>query len=476
MSLLEMEAPVKSAIVEEKTVGLVSLGCSKNLVDSEVMLGLLQGAGYRITGDVDEADAIIVNTCGFLGAAVEESLQTLNDMAARKESGRCRAVVATGCLPQRDAQVIKERAPGVDAILGSSDFGAIVGAVDTALKPKAKGAFVPPLGGGGLIQLNVTPTAAHTYVYDHTTPRVRATPPWSAYIKIAEGCDHSCSFCIIPQLRGPFRSRPIESIVTEARQLAASGAREIVLVAQDSTRYGFDRYGKMALGDLLQVLSLVEELKWIRVLYAYPSQVNDEFINALCTAPRIARYLDIPLQHAAQDVLKRMRRGGNAESYARLLDRFREQAPDIGIRTSFIVGFPGETDAHFAELCQFVKEQKFDRIGVFKFSDEDSALSFGLDQKVPQETIEKRYHELQKVQQQVSLRKNRGFIGKTVEVLLETEKPGGTMGRGERDAPEVDGNVWVKMSPQQRRENPPGSFVQVKISGCDEYDLSGKLA
>ena len=466
-------APTKTR-APEKTVGLVSLGCSKNLVDSEVMLGLLQGAGYRITGDIDDADAIIVNTCGFLGAAVEESLQTLEDMAARKQTGKCRAVVATGCLPQRDAQLIKMRVPSVDAILGSADFGAIVQAVDGALRPK--GAFVPPMSGGGLIQLNVTPTAAHTYVYDHATPRVRATPPWSAYIKIAEGCDHSCSFCIIPQLRGPFRSRPIESIVTETRQLAASGAREIVLVAQDSTRYGFDRYGKMALGDLLQALSQVEELKWIRVLYAYPSQVNDEFIEALCTAPRIARYLDIPLQHAAQDVLKRMRRGGNAQSYAKLLDKFRAQAPQIGIRTSFIVGFPGETDAHFQELCDFVKAQKFDRIGVFKFSDEDSALSFGLDCKVPQETIEARYHALQQLQQKVSLQKNRGFIGQTLEVLLESEEPGGMTGRGERDAPEVDGNVWVKMSPRERRQNPPGSFVQVKITGCNEYDLSGKLA
>ena len=264
--------------------------------------------------------------------------------------------------------------------------------------------------------------------------------------------------------------------MTEARQLAASGAREIVLVAQDSTRYGFDRYGKMALGDLLQALSVIEELKWIRVLYAYPSQVNDEFIEALCTAPRVARYLDIPLQHAAQGVLKRMRRGGNAESYAKLLDRFRAKAPGIGIRTSFIVGFPGETDEHFAELCEFVEAQKFDRIGVFKFSDEDSALSFGLDCKVPQEVIEQRYHALQRLQQSVSLRVNRAYIGKTIEVLLETEKPGGTLGRGERDAPEVDGNVWVKMGPRERRENPPGSFVRVKITSCDEYDLSGKLA
>ena len=477
MSLLELESAPLPTRHEAKTVGLVSLGCSKNLVDSEVMLGLLQGAGYSITADIDEADAIIVNTCGFLGAAVEESLQTLEEVAARKKTGKCRAVVATGCLPQRDAQLIKMRVPAVDAILGSADFGAIVGAVEGALKPKG---FVPPVGmgidNGGLIQLNVTPTAAHTYVYDHATPRVRATPPWTAYLKIAEGCDHSCSFCIIPQLRGPFRSRPIESIVTEARQLAASGAREIVLIAQDSTRYGFDRYGKMALGDLLNALSEVEELQWIRVLYAYPSQVNDSFIEALCLAPRVARYLDIPLQHAAQDVLKRMRRGGNAQSYAQLLDKFREKAPDVGIRTSFIVGFPGETDAHFAELCDFVKEQKFDRIGVFKFSDEDSALSFGLDQKVPQEVIEERYHALQKLQQKVSLQKNRGFIGQTLEVLLETEEPGGMTGRGERDAPEVDGNVWVKMSPRERRQNPPGSFVRVKITGCNEYDLSGKLA
>ena len=459
-----------------RSVGLISLGCSKNLVDSEVMLGLLQGAGYSITGDVEQADAIIVNTCGFLGAAVEESLQTLSEVTARKKEGRVKAVVATGCLPQRDAQLIKMRVPDVDAILGSSDFPAIVRAVDLAFAPKG---FTPPAGFGGdsgLIQLTVTPTKAHTFVYDHTTPRVRATPPWTAYIKIAEGCDHTCSFCIIPQLRGPFRSRPIESIVAEARRLAEQGAKEVVLVAQDSTRYGFDLYGAMSLGRLLNELSKVEELTWIRVLYAYPSQVNDEFIEALCTAPRVARYLDIPLQHASQGVLKRMRRGGNAESYARLLDKFRALAPEIGIRTSFIVGFPGETDEHFAELRDFVKAQKFDRIGVFKYSDEGLALSHGLDQKVPQETIEARYHELQELQQKVSLRKNREFIGKTLTVLLETEEPGGMVGRAMRDAPDVDGNVWVKMSPRERKATPPGSFVRVKVTGCNAYDLSGKLA
>jgi ribosomal protein S12 methylthiotransferase len=444
----------------EKTVGLISLGCSKNLVDSEVMLGLLQGA------------------------AVEESLQTLSDVAARKANGRCRAVVATGCLPQRDAQLIKMRVPEVDAILGSADFKGIVDAVDGALDggSKKSDGFIPltsiggPSNGNGLIQLTVTPTKAHTYVYDHTTPRVRATPPWTAYLKIAEGCDHTCSFCIIPQLRGPFRSRPIESIVTEARQLAASGAKEVVLVAQDSTRYGMDLYQKWSLGTLLKELSAIEELKWVRVLYAYPSQVNDEFIEALTTAPRVARYLDIPLQHASREVLARMRRGGHAESYGRLLDRFRAGAPEIGIRTSFIVGFPGETDEQFKELCDFVKSQKFDRIGVFKYSDENSSLSYGLDGKVPQEVIEERYHTLQALQQKVSLQKNRGFIGRTIDVLIESEEPGGYVGRGERDAPDVDGNVFVKMTPRERKAHKPGEFLRVKITGCNEYDLSGKLA
>ncbi len=474
MAVLEREIVTLSQSSAPQSVGLVSLGCSKNLVDSEVMLGLLQGAGYRITGDISDADAIIVNTCGFLGAAVEESLQTLSEVASHKKSGKCRAVIATGCLPQRDAQLIQMRVPEVDAILGSADFGAIVEAVDGALKPKSRG-FQIPQSGGDLIQLTLTPTKAHTYVYDHTTPRVRATPPWTAYLKIAEGCDHTCSFCIIPQLRGPFRSRPIESIVQEARQLAASGAKEIVLVAQDSTRYGFDLYGKMSLGALLKELSKVEELTWIRVLYAYPSQVNDEFIEALTLSPRIARYLDIPLQHASQPVLARMRRGGNSESYAKLLDKFRVLAPEIGIRTSFIVGFPGETDEHFKELCDFVKQQKFDRIGIFKFSDENSALSYGLDSKVEAETIEARYHALNMIQQKTSLQKNRGFIGKVIDVLLESEEPGAMIGRGERDAPDVDGNVLVKMSPRERRNHAPGEFVRVRVSGCTEYDLSGKL-
>lgn len=474
--------PVNSIIVK-KSIGLISLGCSKNLVDSEVMLGLLQGAGYTITNEVEAADAVIVNTCGFLGAAVEESLETLSEMATLKRDGKCRALVATGCLPQRDAQLIKMRVPEVDAILGTTDFPRIVHTLNDVFGQEGNGHAAGNggngssggLNGNGLIQLSVTPTARHQYVYDHTTPRLRATAPWTAYLKIAEGCDHTCSFCIIPQLRGPFRSRPIESIVTEARQLAQSGAREVVLVAQDSTRYGIDLYQKWALGALLQELSQIEELHWIRVLYAYPSQVNDEFIEAICTAPRVARYLDIPLQHANREVLARMRRGGHAESYARLLDRFREQCPEITIRTSFIVGFPGETEAQFGELCDFVKAQQFDRIGVFKYSDEDTALSFGLDNRVAEGVKEQRYHELQLVQQKVSLKKNRTFIGQTLDVLIESEEPRGMVGRSQRDAPDIDGNVFVKMTPRERRANPPGTILKVRITGASEYDLSGKL-
>ncbi len=452
------------------------------------MLGLLQGAGYTVTGDESQADAIIVNTCGFLGAAVEESLQTLSDVAQHKIGGRCKAVVATGCLPQRDAQLITMRVPQVDAVLGTTDFPQIVSTLDRIIghgetgngkRETGTAAHFSPLTSHhspNLIQLSVTPTAQHSYVYDHVTPRLRATPPWTAYLKIAEGCDHTCSFCIIPQLRGPFRSRPIESIVREAQTLAESGAKEIVLVAQDSTRYGLDLYQKWSLGPLLQELSKIEALHWVRVLYAYPSQVDDAFIEALCTAPRVARYLDMPLQHASRQVLARMRRGGHTESYSRLLDRFRALCPGISIRTSFIVGFPGETEEQFAELCDFVRAQKFDRIGVFKYSDEDTALSYGLDGRVPQEVKEERYHALQTLQQKISLKKNRAYIGQTLDVLLESEEPGAMVGRSFRDAPDIDGNVLVKMSPRERRQNPPGSFIKARITGASEYDLSGKPA
>jgi len=360
---------------------------------------------------------------------------------------------------------------GTSGLISLGQLSASLNGVSVNAPPSA-GLFTGSLSGG----VQVSPREGHTFVYDHATPRLRATPPWTAYIKIAEGCDHTCSFCIIPLLRGPFRSRPIESIALEARRLAESGAKEIVLVAQDSTRYGHDLYGRYALGELLQELSKIESLHWVRVLYAYPSQVDESFIQALGTAPRIARYLDIPLQHADRTVLARMRRGGNAESYARLLDRFRAVCPEISIRTSFIVGFPGETEEQFESLCRFVKEQEFDRVGVFKYSDEKEALSFGLDSWVPEAVKQERYDRLQTLQQKVSLGKNRAFIGRTLEVLLETQEPGAMVGRSYRDAPDIDGNVLVKMTPRERKANPPGSIVRVRIGGAGAYDLSGKLA
>ncbi len=503
--LLEKPVAFPSSPDSPRTVGLVSLGCTKNLVDSEVMLGLLQGAGYSISDDASQADAVIVNTCGFLSAAVEESLGALGDMARLKREGKCRALVATGCLPQRDAQLIQMRVPEVDAILGTTDFTRIVetldsifNADDAASASTYSASASPPAASNGLISLgqlgaslssaslksgsslsggvHVAPREGHTFVYDHATPRLRATPKWTSYIKIAEGCDHTCSFCIIPLLRGPFRSRPIESIVQEARRLAESGTKEVVLVAQDSTHYGSDLYRRWALGELITELSKIEELHWVRALYAYPSQVDDAFIEAITSAPRVARYLDIPLQHSDKTVLARMRRGGHSESYARLLDRFRDKCPEIAIRTSFIVGFPGETDAQFEALCRFVREQKFDRVGVFKYSDEKEALSFGLDARVPEEEKQERYDILQTLQQKISLQKNRGFIGRTLDVLLESQEPGAMVGRSYRDAPDIDGNVLVKMTPRERKANPPGSIVKVRISGAGAYDLSGKLA
>lgn len=505
MNLLLEKPSASPRPPQPRSVGLVSLGCTKNLVDSEVMLGLLQGAGYHVTDDASDADAVIVNTCGFLSAAVEESLGALGDMARLKREGKCRALVATGCLPQRDAQLIQMRVPEVDAILGTTDFTRIVETLDSIFDAEAASTCSapappasPPSVPSGLISLgqlgaslhtaslksgsslsggiHVAPREGHTFVYDHATPRLRATPRWTSYIKIAEGCDHTCSFCIIPLLRGPFRSRPIESIVAEARRLAQSGTKEVVLVAQDSTHYGSDLYRRWALGELMAELSKIEELHWVRALYAYPSQVDDAFIEAITTAPRVARYLDIPLQHSDKTVLARMRRGGHAESYARLLDRFRDKCPEIAIRTSFIVGFPGETDEQFQSLCRFVREQKFDRVGVFKYSDEKEALSFGLDARVPEEVKQERYDILQTLQQKISLQKNRGFIGRTLDVLLETQEPGAMVGRSYRDAPEIDGNVLVKMTPRERKANPPGSVVKARITGAGAYDLSGKLA
>lgn len=466
---------------EKARVGLISLGCAKNLVDSEVMLGLLRERGYDITHDETQADVLIVNTCAFLGASVQESLDALREVTALKQQGNCKAVIATGCLPSRDVNLIHHHVVGVDALLGAADFPKIVETVDAVLQRQR-------MGDKGLGMRDKT--ANHpsslihiedtTYVYDERTPRLRATPWWYAYVKIAEGCDHRCTFCIIPQLRGGFRSRPMESIVAEARALAKQGVKEIVLIAQDSTRYGVDLYGTSRLAELLRELGRIEEQPWVRVLYAYPTQVTQELIDAMAATPNVCHYIDIPLQHSHPDVLRAMWRGGTPESYRRLIERFRAAMPDVTLRTTLIVGFPGEEERHFEHLLEFVKDVRFDRLGVFKYSPEDQARSAQYPHQVPEEVKEERYHRLQQTQQRISWEQNRQWIGRTLPVLIEQNgtSPNPSLrrrgdrevaiGRSPRDAPEIDGSVIVKGT-----HLPPGTVIQARITKAYAYDLEG---
>jgi ribosomal protein S12 methylthiotransferase len=465
--------------------GLISLGCAKNLVDSEVMLGLLRASGYEITNDATEADVLIVNTCAFLGASVEESLEALREVTALKQQGACKAVIATGCLPSRDVSLIQNNVPGVDALLGSADYPKIVETVDAVLKRQV-GSRQSAVGSERrntawsssfidfqpLVRVEDT-----TYVYDEKTPRVRATPGWYAYLKIAEGCDHRCTFCIIPQLRGHFRSRPMKSIVAEARTLSRQGVKEIVLIAQDSTRYGFDLYNELRLAHLLRELGQIEQLPWVRVLYAYPTQVTQELIDTMAATPNVCRYIDIPLQHSHPEILHAMWRGGTAESYLRLIERFREAMPDVTLRTTFIVGFPGEEERHFEHLLDFVREAKFDRVGVFQYSLEDKARSAQYPNRVPEAVKEERYHRLHVAQQRISLERNRQWVGRTIPVLMEQNgDKRKAIGRSQRDAPEIDGSVIVKVGNGRRAAShlQPGTFVDVKITKAYEYDLEGK--
>jgi ribosomal protein S12 methylthiotransferase len=452
--------------------GLISLGCAKNLVDSEVMLGLLRDGGYEITNDAAEADVLIVNTCAFLGASVQESLDALREVTALKEQGNCKAVIATGCLPSRDVNLIHNNVVGVDALLGSADFPKIVETVDAVLQRQR-------MRDEGLGRRETTANhlssliriADTTYVYDERTPRLRATPWWYAYVKIAEGCDHRCTFCLIPQLRGSFRSRPMESIVAEARALAKQGVKEIVLIAQDSTRYGVDLYGEPRLAALLRALGQIEEQPWVRVLYAYPTQVTQELIDVMAVTPNVCHYIDIPLQHSHPDILRAMWRGGTPESYRRLMERFRAAMPDVTLRTTLIVGFPGEEERHFEHLLEFVKEVRFDRLGVFKYSPEDGTRSARYPHQVPEEVKEERYHRLQQTQQRISWEQNRQWIGRTLPVLIEQNgDPRRAVGRSYRDAPEIDGSVIVKGKHLQ-----PGTVVRAKITKAYEYDLEGKM-
>ncbi len=394
-------------------VGFVSLGCPKNLVDSEVMMGILARAGYEITPRAGDADVLVVNTCSFIAPAQQESVQSILEMAEYKKFGRAQKLIVAGCMVERYRNEIREQIPEVDAVIGTGEVEQILAACEGELSANAAAAAA---------------SQSPTYLYHDLTPRVLATPRHTAYIKINEGCDHPCTFCVIPQLRGKFRSRRFESVVREAENLAAAGVREINLIGQDTTYYGEDLGLRNGLPTLLERLAQVEDLHWIRFLYCYPNRITPRLLDTIAAHPRLAKYLDIPLQHASRSVLARMKRGSNADAFLKLLERIRKTIPGVSIRTSFIVGFPGETEKDFRELCDFVRAAEFDWMGLFAYSDEDAAKSFSLDDKVDAKTIARRKNTLMSLQKTISRRK----LGRRVGQRLAGDARGSVQGHRPR--------------------------------------------
>jgi len=445
-------------------VGFISLGCPKNLVDSEVMMGQLRQKGYEITADAADADTVVVNTCGFIDSAKKESIEAILEAARLKTEGKAKRLVVAGCLVERYRDELKAEMPEVDAFIGTSQINDILSVCDP--KTNTRSLPVIPLG-----------NQSATYLYDESTPRVLATPSHYAFIKIAEGCDRPCAFCFIPQMRGHFRSRRFGSIVAEAHQLAEEGVKELILVAQDSSRYGEDLGKQDALAHLLRELSHTDGIEWVRVMYTYPTHISDEFLHVLAEEPKAVKYLDMPLQHASQNVLKLMKRGGNRGSLERLIERVRKQVPGIAVRTTFITGFPGETDEDFTELMTFVKNVEFDRVGVFTYSDEEGTPAFALPNKVDPKIAERRRVQLMKAQSKIAKRKHKAMIGETVQVIFEGESNESELlwqGRMETQAPDIDGCVLINDAPEGFIPS-PGELVNVLITEAQEYDLVGRI-
>jgi ribosomal protein S12 methylthiotransferase len=447
-----------------KKVGFISLGCPKNLVDSEVMMGQLKNAGYEITNDAAEAETVVVNTCGFIESAKKESIDAILEAALLKETGKARRVIAAGCLVERYRDELMKELPEVDAFIGTNEINRILEVADHTKNFRELPLL--PIG-----------NKTATYLYDFDTPRYRATNSYTAFIKIAEGCDRPCAFCSIPQMRGSFRSRRFGSILKEAEDLAKQGVREVVLIAQDSSRFGEDLGEKDALAKLIRALDEIEGLEWIRVMYAYPTHVSDEFLAALNETPKACKYLDIPLQHASRKILKLMKRGGNRQSLEKLIRRVREKVPGITIRTTFITGFPGETEEDFDELMAFVRNCEFDNVGVFTYSDEEGTPAFNLPDKVDAKTARRRRNMIMKEQAKISKRKNRAKIGNVYRALFEglsRESDLLFQARLEGQAQEIDGYVLINDMPEGLAPK-PGEFYNVKITGAHEYDLIGEI-
>ncbi|MCG8401818.1 MAG: 30S ribosomal protein S12 methylthiotransferase RimO [Firmicutes bacterium] len=434
-------------------VGFISLGCPKNRVDSEIMLGCLRRAQYELTGDIENAEIIVVNTCGFITAAKEESIAAILEAARFKETGRCRSLLVAGCLAQRYGGALLEEMPEIDGVMGTGSVPEIISVLnrmETGARPLAVGS---PL-----------------YRHPGAGSRVLTTPGHTAYIKIAEGCDSRCSYCAIPDIRGPYRSRPQEDIVAEARDLCDRGARELIIVAQETTRYGIDLSGRFA---LVELLAQIEKLpcRWIRLMYCHPDSLTDELVALLAGSEKICRYIDIPLQHASKRVLQLMNRKGSRHELLGLVRRLRRSIPGLTLRTTFLVGFPGETEAEFQELMDFMTEARFERAGVFGFSPEEGTPAASLPGQLDELIIKERVERAMILQQGISLEHNRALIGRELAVLVEGWDDGQKMyrGRGEGDAPEIDGRVYFA----SRGEPRTGGFVRVRVLDAGEYDLSG---
>jgi ribosomal protein S12 methylthiotransferase len=472
-----------------KKIGFVSLGCPKNLVDSEVMMGLLAQGGAQITPRAEDADIIVVNTCSFIDTAKQESVDTILEMAQLKTTGRAQKLIVAGCLVERYRTEIQKNIPEVDAVVGTGELEQILNAAGLApasaagdpafviLNSRPEGEAREQAGRFSKDAWDGAVADLPNYLYDENTPRVLATPKHSAYIKIAEGCDHPCAFCIIPQLRGKFRSRRFESVVAEAQRLATQGVREITLIGQDTTCYGEDLGLKDGLALLLERLAQIEELRWVRFLYAYPNKVTGKLLETIASHEKICSYIDVPLQHAAPNVLKSMKRGAGAEIFLRSIAKMRAAIPDLTLRTSFIVGFPGETEQDFEQLCQFVREAQFDWLGVFGYSDEEGAKAFELGEKVAPKEIERRRKKLMSIQKQISKKKKRALIGKQFDLVLEGPSEETDLlwqGRTAMHAPEIDGIVYINDfgDYENIRE---GEFHRCEIVEAHEYDLVAKL-
>jgi ribosomal protein S12 methylthiotransferase len=445
-------------------VGFISLGCPKNLVDSEVMMGQLKQKGFEITANAEDADTVVVNTCGFIDSAKKESIEAILEAARLKTEGKATRLVVAGCLVERYRDELKAEMPEVDAFIGTSQINEILSVCDP--QTNTRSLPVMPLG-----------NQSATYLYDESTPRVLATPSHYAFLKIAEGCDRPCAFCFIPQMRGHFRSRRFGSLVAEAHQLAEEGVKELILVAQDSSRYGEDLGKPDALARLLRELSHTEGIEWVRVMYTYPTHISDGFLDVLAEEPKAVKYLDMPLQHASQNVLKLMKRGGNRASLERLIERVRRRVPGIGVRTTFITGFPGETEADFNELMTFIKNVEFDRVGVFTYSDEEGTPAFDLPNKVDPKLAKRRRDQLMKAQSTIAKRKHAAIVGETFRVMFEGESNESDLlwqGRMETQAPDIDGCVLINDAPEGFVPI-PGQMVDVLIEEAQEYDLVGRI-